>query len=85
MAQFLTVRQAADALGLKAATIRAWLSQRKHLPFIRCGRAVRIDLEAIQKFIVENTVPTREPRREPAWASDTTSSGAGRNVSGTGG
>jgi excisionase family DNA binding protein len=62
MSQLLTVRQAADALGLKAATIRAWLASRK-LPRVNCGRAVRIPAEAIAEFIERNTIPAREPRR----------------------
>jgi excisionase family DNA binding protein len=62
MPQLLTVREAADALGLKVATIRAWLLRRKYLPFVRCGRAVRIPAEAIDRFISDNTVPVREPR-----------------------
>jgi excisionase family DNA binding protein len=56
----LTVNQAAEALGLKPSTIRAWLLRRKNLPFVRCGRAVRVPAEAIERFIVENTIPARE-------------------------
>ncbi len=62
MTQLLTVKQAADALGLKPATIRAWLSRRK-LPRVNCGRAVRIPAEAVAEFIERNTIPAREPRR----------------------
>jgi excisionase family DNA binding protein len=62
MTQLLTVAQAADALGLKVATIRAWLSRRK-LPRVNCGRAVRIPADAVAQFIERNTVPAREERR----------------------
>ena len=62
MTQLLTVKQAAEALGLKAATIRAWLSRRR-LPCVRCGRAVRIPAQAIAEFIERNTIPAREERR----------------------
>jgi excisionase family DNA binding protein len=62
MTQLLTVKQAADALGLKVATIRAWVSRRK-LPRVNCGRAVRIPADAIAQFIERNTVPAREERR----------------------
>jgi excisionase family DNA binding protein len=61
MNQLLTVQEAADLLGLKVATIRAWLLRRK-LPRVNCGRAVRIPAEAIEKFIAENTIPARQPR-----------------------
>jgi excisionase family DNA binding protein len=62
MAQLLTVKQAADTLGLKVATIRAWLLRRK-LPRVNCGRAVRIPADAITQFIERNTVPAKEERR----------------------
>jgi excisionase family DNA binding protein len=62
MNQLLTVQQAADALGLKVSTIRAWVSRRK-LPRVNCGRAVRIPAQAIADFIERNTIPAREPRR----------------------
>jgi excisionase family DNA binding protein len=62
MTQLLTVKQAAELLGLKVATIRAWLLRRK-LPRVNCGRAVRIPAGAIAQFIERNTVPAREERR----------------------
>jgi excisionase family DNA binding protein len=62
MTQLLTVKQAAEALGLKVATIRAWVSRRK-LPRVNCGRAVRIPAVAIAEFIERNTIPAREDRR----------------------
>ncbi len=62
MTQLLTVREAGEALAVKPATVRAWLAKRK-LPRVNCGRAVRIPAEAVQKFIAENTIPAREPRR----------------------
>lgn len=62
MTKLLTVKQAAEALGLKVATIRAWLARRK-LPRVNCGRAVRIPAEAIAEFIERNTIPAREERR----------------------
>lgn len=62
MKQLLTVAEAAEALGLKVATIRAWVSRRK-LPRVSCGRAVRIPAQAIADFIERNTIPAREERR----------------------
>jgi excisionase family DNA binding protein len=62
MTQLLTVKQAAEVLGLKVATIRAWLAKRK-LPRVNCGRAVRIPADAIAEFIESNTIPAREPRQ----------------------
>lgn len=58
----LTVAQAAELLGLKESTLRAWLLHRKNLPFVRCGRAVRIPAAAVAEFIERNTVPARGAR-----------------------
>jgi excisionase family DNA binding protein len=65
MKNLLTVVEAATALNLKVSTVRAWLARRK-LARVSCGRAVRIPAEAIEKFIAENTIPAREPRRPTA-------------------
>jgi excisionase family DNA binding protein len=62
MQQLLSVQETAARLGLKPATIRAWLLRRK-LPRVNCGRAVRIPAEAIAEFIERNTIPAREPRQ----------------------
>ncbi len=61
MSQLLTVAEAAERLGLKVTTVRAWLYQRR-LPRVNCGRAVRIPADAIAEFIEQNTVPAREER-----------------------
>src|SRR5215472_16515907 len=54
----LRVPEAAEVLHLKPSTIRAWLLRRK-LPCVHCGRAVRIPVDALEKFIAENTVPAK--------------------------
>jgi excisionase family DNA binding protein len=60
--RLLTVREAAERLALKEATIRAWVFRRK-LPRVNCGRAVRIPAQAIAEFIERNTIPARDSRR----------------------
>ncbi len=62
MTRLLTVAEAAQALGLKPATVRAWLLRRR-LPRVSCGRAVRIPAEAIAEFIERNTISAKEERR----------------------
>jgi excisionase family DNA binding protein len=57
----LTVAEAADALGLKPATIRAWLYKRK-LPYVRCGRAIRVPRQAVEEFVARHTVSARPER-----------------------
>jgi excisionase family DNA binding protein len=60
--KLLTVPEAAEALAVKPGTVRAWLLRRK-LPRVNCGRAVRIPLDGIQRFIERNTIPAKEERR----------------------
>lgn len=62
MSPLLTVKQVAEQLGMKEATIRLWLYQRK-LPHVHCGRSVRVPESAVSEFIERNTIPAREPGR----------------------
>lgn len=62
MGALLNVEEAAAQLGIKPATVRAWLLRRK-LPCVHVGRAVRIPAEAITEFIERHTTPAREPRK----------------------
>lgn len=61
MKNLLTVAEAAEALSIKIATVRAWLLRRK-LPRVKCGRAVRIPADAIAQFIERNTIPAKAER-----------------------
>jgi excisionase family DNA binding protein len=54
----LTVREAARALNLSEATIRAWLLHRK-IGFVRLGRAIRIPEDEIRRLLDIGTVPAR--------------------------
>lgn len=58
----LTVRQAAERLGLRDSTLRAWIVQRR-IGIVRLGRAVRIPLEEVERLIAEGSVPARERKR----------------------
>jgi len=62
MPKLLSIRETAEMLAVKPATVRAWLARRK-LPRVNCGRAVRIPAEAVAKFIESNTIPAREERQ----------------------
>ena len=55
----LTVHEVAERLNLRESTIRMWLLKRR-LPRVRCGRAVRVPAEAVERFIQENTISARE-------------------------
>ena len=57
----LTVRQAAERLGLRESTCRAWIAQRR-IGIVRLGRAVRIPAEEVERLIANGTIPARERR-----------------------
>ena len=57
--QLLTVAQVAERLGLKEATIRRYILERK-LPYVKLGRAVRIPVEAIEALIASSYRPAIE-------------------------
>jgi excisionase family DNA binding protein len=50
-----TVKEAAEELGLSAATIRAWIRQRR-IGYVRLGRAVRIPPGEIHRIVERGTV-----------------------------
>jgi len=57
--QLLTVAQVADRLGLKQATIRRRILERR-LPYVKLGRAVRIPVEAVDALIASSYRPALE-------------------------
>ena len=48
--RLLTITEAASRLGLKEATIRKQILQRR-IPYVKLGRSVRVPVEAIDKLI----------------------------------
>jgi len=57
--RLLTVREVADRLGVKPATIRAWILRREKLEIVKVGRCVRITERSVQKLIRDNTIAPR--------------------------
>jgi len=57
----LRVNEAAEALGLSVACVRAWIASRR-IGFVRLGRAIRIPHAEIERVLEAWTVPAR-PRR----------------------
>lgn len=60
MAKLLTVNEAAEILGIKPSTVRAWIQKREKLEVVKLGRAVRIPSDSVFTFIKANT---RQPGR----------------------
>ena len=59
MSKLLTVRLVAELLGLREATIRSWIAQRR-IGIVRLGRAVRVPLEEAERLIAEGTIPRKK-------------------------
>ena len=60
--KLLTVREVAERLALKEATIRAWLLVRRIASVRVGGRAVRIPYSEVERIVSEGFVPARGQR-----------------------
>jgi excisionase family DNA binding protein len=52
----VNTKEAADALGLRPATLRSWMGQRR-IEVVRLGRSVRIPISEIERLIDEGRIP----------------------------
>ena len=59
MAKLVSIEETAQQLGITVAAVRDWRFRRKHLDFVKVGRAVRVLQSSIDKFIETQTVPAR--------------------------
>jgi excisionase family DNA binding protein len=57
----ITVEACAEALGLKPATIRAWIARRR-ISIVRLGRAVRIPQTEVDRLINRGSIPALPER-----------------------
>jgi excisionase family DNA binding protein len=57
MSRLVTLKEASQQLGVSLAAIRDWRFRRKHLDFVKIGRAVRVLQSSIDKMIERQTVP----------------------------
>ena len=55
--RLLNVREAARYLGLQEDTIYK-KARLRELPYVKVGRALRFDIEALQRFIEQHTIET---------------------------
>jgi len=60
MAKLVSLKEAAQQLGISIAALRDWRFRRKHLDFVKVGRAVRVAQNSIDKFIERQTLPALE-------------------------
>ena len=62
MPKLVTLNEASQQLGISIAAIREWRFRRKHLDFVKIGRAVRVLQSSIDKMIERETVPALEEK-----------------------
>ena len=60
--RFTNVRGVSQITGMKEVTVRKWIAERR-LACVRMGRAVRISVAEVERFIAANTVPAADHRR----------------------
>src|SRR5262249_23238974 len=57
MPRLVTLNHAAEQLGLSLAALRDWRFRRKHLDFVKVGRAIRVLQSSIDLLIESKTTP----------------------------
>lgn len=55
MRRLVSLREAAQQLGVSIAAVRGWRIRRKYLDFVKIGGSVRIPQTSIDKLIEEQT------------------------------
>jgi excisionase family DNA binding protein len=58
MSRLLPIPIAAEQLGLKPATVRDWIYQRK-IDYVKVGRAVRISEDTVRSVIERGSIPAK--------------------------
>jgi excisionase family DNA binding protein len=56
MCKLVRLEEAAQQLNISIAAVRDWRFRRKHLDFVKVGRAVRVLQNSIDKLIERQTV-----------------------------
>lgn len=56
MSKLVKLNEAATQLGISIAALRDWRLRRRHLDFVKVGRAVRIPQKSIDKLIAHQTI-----------------------------
>jgi excisionase family DNA binding protein len=57
----LTPEKVAEITGLSVDTLAQWRSQRRGLPYLKIGRAVRYDPEDVQEYLEGCRVSVSDP------------------------
>ena len=60
--ELLTSEQVAEITGLSSETLAQWRSQRRGIPYLKIGRAVRHDPAEVQTYLEGCKVSVSDPR-----------------------
>jgi excisionase family DNA binding protein len=53
--RLININELSEYVGLSTSTIYSWVSQRR-IPFVKCGRLTKFDLQRIDEWIKESSV-----------------------------
>lgn len=57
--RLININELSEYLDLSISTIYSWVSQRR-IPFVKCGRLTKFDLERINDWIDESSVKEKK-------------------------
>lgn len=57
--RLLNINELSEYIGLSTSTIYSWVSQRR-IPYVKCGRLTKFDLERINDWIEESSVEEKK-------------------------
>jgi len=57
--RLININELSEYIGLSISTIYSWVSQRR-IPFVKCGRLTKFDLERINEWINESSVEEKK-------------------------
>jgi len=57
--RLISINELSEYIGLSTSTIYSWVSQRR-IPFVKCGRLTKFDLQRINDWIEESSVEEKK-------------------------
>ena len=57
--RLINIQELSEMTGLSPSTIYSWVSQRR-IPFVKCGRLTKFDLQRINDWIEESSVKEKK-------------------------
>lgn len=57
--RLININELSEYIGLSTSTIYSWVSQRR-IPFVKCGRLTKFDLQRINDWIKESSVEEKK-------------------------